>query len=67
MLADREEAGIDIEAAEAYRLARAALHEAELAYPQRQDGLADQLRDLVALANLHGMYDAADWLERAMI
>jgi len=28
----------------------------------RQDSVTDQLLDLVALANMHGMYDAADWL-----
>ncbi len=28
----------------------------------RQDSLTDQIRDLVKLANEHGMYDAADWI-----
>lgn len=35
-------------------------------HPQRQDGLIYQLKDLVCLANAHGMYDAADWLNNAM-
>jgi hypothetical protein len=30
------------------------------AQPQRQDSVADQLADLVAIANRLGMYDAAD-------
>ena len=30
--------------------------------PQRQDGTRDQLRDLVEVANLLGLYDAADGL-----
>jgi len=29
---------------------------------QRQDGLLDQIRDLIPVANRLGMYDAADWL-----
>lgn len=29
---------------------------------QRQDSVADQLRDLVAVATKLGMYDAADWI-----
>jgi hypothetical protein len=29
---------------------------------QRQDSLDDQLRDLILIANQHGMYDAADYL-----
>lgn len=28
----------------------------------RQDSLIDQLRDLIAIANREGMYDAADYL-----
>jgi hypothetical protein len=32
--------------------------------PQRQDALFDQLRDLIVLANEHGMYDAADAVQR---
>lgn len=34
--------------------------------PQRQDSLDDQLRDVKAMANRMGCYDAADWIERAM-
>lgn len=30
--------------------------------PQRQDSLAEQLKDLHILAARYGMYDAADWL-----
>lgn len=30
--------------------------------PQRQDSLADQLADLIHVANANGMYDAADFL-----
>lgn len=30
---------------------------------QRQDSLDDQLRDLIAVADHQGMYDAADWLK----
>ncbi len=34
-----------------------------LAEPQqRQDSLDEQLRDLAALADRAGMYDAADWI-----
>lgn len=33
--------------------------------PQRQDSLMDQLRDLEAVANRLGMYDAADFLRNA--
>lgn len=33
-------------------------------YPQRQDALNNQLRDLHAVANRLGMYDAADLLRR---
>jgi hypothetical protein len=33
---------------------------------QRQDSVADQLRDLYTLANRRGMYDAADALLRLM-
>ena len=29
----------------------------------RQDSLHDQLRDLIQLANKHGMYDAADFIK----
>ena len=32
--------------------------------PQRQDNLTDQIKDLIRLANQHGMYDAADHLAR---
>lgn len=32
--------------------------------PQRQDSLDAQLRDLAALGNKHGMYDAADLVQR---
>lgn len=32
--------------------------------PQRQDSTATQLRDLVAVANRLGMYDAADIVAR---
>jgi len=31
-------------------------------WPQRQDSLTDQLRDLVIVANILGMHDAADFL-----
>lgn len=34
--------------------------------PQRQDSLEDQLRDLIAVANRLGMYDAADWVKQGM-
>lgn len=34
--------------------------------PQRQDSLNDQLRDLQAVANRLGMYDAADFLAKAL-
>lgn len=34
--------------------------------PQRQDGLQDQLRDLIAVANRLGMYDAADYIRKLM-
>jgi len=34
--------------------------------PQRQDSLADQLTDLHRVAARLGMYDAADWLWKAM-
>jgi hypothetical protein len=34
--------------------------------PQRQDSLADQLRDLHRIAARYGMYDAADWLWKRM-
>jgi hypothetical protein len=30
--------------------------------PQRQDSTTDQLRDLMAVANKLGMYDACDWI-----
>lgn len=30
---------------------------------QRQDSLDDQLRDLIAVANHQGMYDAADFIK----
>jgi hypothetical protein len=34
---------------------------------QRQDSLFDQLRDLAVIAERqHGMYDAADWILRAI-
>lgn len=33
---------------------------------QRQDSLADQLRDLVPLANRLGCYDAADFIESVL-
>lgn len=33
---------------------------------QRQDSLQDQLRDLVAIANQHGMYDAADYIDHVL-
>lgn len=32
--------------------------------PQRQDSLDDQLRDVIALANRAGCYDAADLIRR---
>lgn len=35
--------------------------------PQRQDSLADQLRDLHHLAARVGMYDAADWLWKKIV
>jgi hypothetical protein len=31
-----------------------------MAKPQRQDSLADQLRDLIPIAEQEGLYDAAD-------
>jgi len=31
-------------------------------WPQRQDSLTDQLRDLVIVADLLGMHDAADFI-----
>jgi hypothetical protein len=34
--------------------------------PQRQDSLLDQLRDLQAVANRLGMYDAADFLSTTL-
>lgn len=34
--------------------------------PQRQDSLNDQLRDLQAIANKLGMYDAADFIQKAL-
>lgn len=34
--------------------------------PQRQDSLADQLRDVRILANRYGCYDAADWIGRQL-
>ena len=33
---------------------------------QRQDSLADQLRDLAPVANRLGMYDAADFIEEVI-
>jgi hypothetical protein len=30
---------------------------------QRQDSLTDQLKDLILIAESHGMYDAADYLK----
>jgi hypothetical protein len=36
------------------------------ALPQRQDSTIDQLRDLRAIANRLGMYDAADYLRIAL-
>lgn len=66
VLRDCEDAAAGTEFAEVYRMGRVAIHEAEEKYPQRQDSLYDQLHDLVALANVHGMYDAADWLKKAI-
>jgi hypothetical protein len=34
--------------------------------PQRQDSTTDQLRDLIAVANRLGMYDAAEWIEKGL-
>ena len=35
--------------------------------PQRQDALADQLRELKAVANKLGMYDAADLIQTLVV
>lgn len=51
---------------EALELAKASIKTQCEIHPQRQDGLTYQLKDLVCLANVHGMYDAADWLNNAM-
>lgn len=64
VLMDCADAAEGTEFAEVYRMGKEALRIAEEKYPQRQDGLNDQLRDLVTLANVHGMYDAADWLQQ---
>ncbi len=37
-----------------------------MAEPQRQDSLDEQLRDLAAIADREGMYDAADWLREQL-
>jgi hypothetical protein len=34
--------------------------------PQRQDSLCEQLRDLIPIANRHGMYDAASYLTEVL-
>ena len=34
--------------------------------PQRQDSLDEQLRDLAAVADREGMYDAADWIKEQL-
>lgn len=66
VLRDCEDAAAGTEFAEVYRMGREALRDIEMKCPQRQDGLSEQLRDLITLANLYGMYDAADWLENAI-
>ena len=52
-----------VEALEMGRLAVLGIYEQR---PQRQDSLSDQLRTLVALANLNGLYDAAEYVERTL-
>lgn len=44
------------------RLRAAGLPIPEKGKPQRQDSLDEQLRDLAAIADREGMYDASDWL-----
>ena len=34
--------------------------------PQRQDGVVDQLSDLVGIANKFGFYDAADFIKQQL-
>lgn len=34
--------------------------------PQRQDGVSDQLYDLIGVANQLGFYDAADFIEQQL-
>jgi hypothetical protein len=34
---------------------------------QRQDSLTEQLADLIDVATLLGMYDAADWIKNQII
>lgn len=33
---------------------------------QRQDSLTEQLADLISVATLLGMYDAADWIKNQL-
>jgi hypothetical protein len=35
--------------------------------PQRQDSLTEQLADLITVATLLGMYDAADYVRQAVL